>query len=726
MATNDDISTVASLLKDTNKKLDKLSADNEKSNSVTSIVAQSLPEILSDRAIASRQEKYDKKEGVTEVDEAVQKNTKDIVSGLKSLEASNKLSTAVEKIAAAKAAKENQSLALELEKTFSSLASVQQKLAKENAETKKIIEEGAAAELKANQNMEKRLEALIASAKADNRTNEKAENWLADLQLNMQITAEKAEATAQWQQSSAGQAVALKKELESQGKIAEDNKEYSKLSFKARKEDYAQRLADATSPAAKKEIREEARADAKKNGNLLQKIVAGIGGLWEIGKKGLKAAALGGLAILSTLAIGAFLIALGEFLQSDTFKELSEYISGVIIPKVKELYDAFFGEGGGIGAGFDKLAEMFSDKGALVIGLGLLTAGWLTSKAIGLLLSPLTLGFKAITTAFSLAGGALSDLGLKNTPKTTTAPTTAAGAAPAAGGTKPSVVGTDSTGKKIVNSAAGNPMQMGADGKATSQKPVGKVTATKAPMSLNPLKKFPKVGKFLGVLKRIPLLSSVFAISDLVSIFSNDKMSTKAKIAAGVGVFGGVGASILGGALGMMFGGPIGAAIGGLAGYFGGETLATGLMQWMLGEKVDAFPDAWWAPDINGWMNGSGEKKKPSAGASPTGSPTGSPTWNDYEHPSMSPIIKGNTGGNVTPLQTGGSGTTGANITPSNKLSASIDRLSAIIDAQGAAGPTNIVDARQSSSVTTTGQTTGVIMPNKYFSLNSGAGGMYT
>jgi hypothetical protein len=163
MATNDDISTVASLLKDTNKKLDKLSADNEKSNSVTSIVAQSLPEILSDRAIAARQEKYDKKEGVTEVDEAVQKNTKDIVSGLKSLEASNKLSTAVEKIAAAKAAKENQSLALELEKTFSSLASVQQKLAKENAETKKIIEEGAAAELKANQEQQKRLKDLLAN-----------------------------------------------------------------------------------------------------------------------------------------------------------------------------------------------------------------------------------------------------------------------------------------------------------------------------------------------------------------------------------------------------------------------------------------------------------------------------------------------------------------------------------------------------------------------------------
>jgi hypothetical protein len=84
---------------------------------------------------------------------------------------------------------------------------------------------------------------------------------------------------------SAGQAIALKKELESQGKIAEDNKEFQKLSYQARKEDYAQRLADATSPAAKKEIREEARADAKKNGSRLDKIGAGIAGLFEIGKK---------------------------------------------------------------------------------------------------------------------------------------------------------------------------------------------------------------------------------------------------------------------------------------------------------------------------------------------------------------------------------------------------------------------------------------------------------
>tara|TARA_R110001606_G_scaffold347421_1_gene496731 strand:- start:542 stop:796 length:255 start_codon:yes stop_codon:yes gene_type:complete len=77
-------------------------------------------------------------------------------------------------------------------------------------------------------------------------------------------------------------------------------------------------------------------------------------------------------------------------------------------------------------------------------------------------------------------------------------------------------------------------------------------------------------------------------------------------------------------------------------------------------------------------------------------------------------------GGNVTPLQTRGSGTAGADITPSNKLSVSIDRLSAKIEAQGGGAPTNIVDARQSSSVTTTGRDTGPINPNKFNEMNSG------
>jgi hypothetical protein len=62
--------------------------------------------------------------------------------------------------------------------------------------------------------------------------------------------------------------IALKKELESQGKIAEDNKEYSKLSFKARQADFKERLnTPGISKAARKQIEEDKRADAKKNGS---------------------------------------------------------------------------------------------------------------------------------------------------------------------------------------------------------------------------------------------------------------------------------------------------------------------------------------------------------------------------------------------------------------------------------------------------------------------------
>ena len=170
----------------------------------------------------------------------------------------------------------------------------------------------------------------------DKRTREHKDNVqkLARMNENIRESAKKEEELAK---TSAGQAVALKEELEKNGKIAEDNKEFQKLSYQARKEDYAQRLADATSPAAKKEIREEARADAKKNGSRLDKIAAGIGGLFEIGKKGLKTAALGGLAILSTLAIGAFMIALGKFLQSDTFKDMTKFIEEEVLPYLTEI-----------------------------------------------------------------------------------------------------------------------------------------------------------------------------------------------------------------------------------------------------------------------------------------------------------------------------------------------------------------------------------------------------
>ena len=71
-----------------------------------------------------------------------------------------------------------------------------------------------------------------------------------DKKQREQLAAERAGSTA-------GQALELKATLESQGKIAEDSKEFQKLSFKARKEDRKERLKNPDlSPAAKKDIKD--------------------------------------------------------------------------------------------------------------------------------------------------------------------------------------------------------------------------------------------------------------------------------------------------------------------------------------------------------------------------------------------------------------------------------------------------------------------------------------
>ena len=248
----------------------------------------------------------------------------------------------------------------ELEKSLEKLASVQEKLANENAAAAKKATEAAAKQLESDKEQQKSLQ-KIANSTIGGGTSTKdrlgAQRTLDELNSNMRITADKAEATAKWEQSSAGQAVALQRELEGQGKVAEDNKEFQKLSFKARKADFKQRLKDATSPAAKKEIREESRKDAAKNGSRLDKIGAGIGGLFEMGKKGLKTAALGGMAVLSTLALGGLMIALGKFLQSDTFKKMTKYIQDKIVPFLKDTFVSLKAFGVKVGEFYVKYLE---------------------------------------------------------------------------------------------------------------------------------------------------------------------------------------------------------------------------------------------------------------------------------------------------------------------------------------------------------------------------------
>ena len=80
--------------------------------------------------------------------------------------------------------------------------------------------------------------------------------------------------------------------IESAGGVAEDNKKFNKLSSQIQKDELQIRYDQADSPSAKREIREEQRALALKQGNLLAKISQGITGILsnitEMGKKALK------------------------------------------------------------------------------------------------------------------------------------------------------------------------------------------------------------------------------------------------------------------------------------------------------------------------------------------------------------------------------------------------------------------------------------------------------
>jgi len=98
--------------------------------------------------------------------------------------------------------------------------------------------------------------------------------------------------------------------------------------------------------AAADEKAAEAEADADKNRSLLGKIAGGINGLYENAKNTAKKAGKTGLAVLSGIAFGALLFAFGEFLQSDTFKNLTDYLIGPngLLSRLAS-FDISFGEG---------------------------------------------------------------------------------------------------------------------------------------------------------------------------------------------------------------------------------------------------------------------------------------------------------------------------------------------------------------------------------------------
>ena len=71
-----DLGKVVQKLTETNLRLETLEKQNIESGTAASIIAQSLPEVLSDRNIAKNRESFDRKEGITGTDDDVRDNTK--------------------------------------------------------------------------------------------------------------------------------------------------------------------------------------------------------------------------------------------------------------------------------------------------------------------------------------------------------------------------------------------------------------------------------------------------------------------------------------------------------------------------------------------------------------------------------------------------------------------------------------------------------------------------
>ena len=101
--------------------------------------------------------------------------------------------------------------------------------------------------------------------------------------------------------------------------------------------------------------------------------------------------------------------------------------------------------------------------------------------------------------------------------------------------------------------------------------------------------KYPKLAKALGVLRRVPFLGSLAALTQIA-------MMDPVTVTGLSKILGGVGGGALGAAIGS-FGGPLGTFAGGLGGYLAGETGGLAAAQFLMGKKVDAFGFGF------GWMN---------------------------------------------------------------------------------------------------------------------------
>ena len=277
--------------------------------------------------------------------------------------------------------------------------------------TQKLVDDRIAEAEKAEQDRKEQISALNKQIKdGDGRTREikqakteltqikqeakEATKLSKDMSTEQFIEAIRANSVDQFEEQR-NQLEVLKAVLEANGQVATDSKEYNKLQYELQSAELAERIRTADSPAAKKELKNEQRALAAKQEGLLGRIAGGINFLRENAKEKLKSAGKGVMTLLKGFAIAGFALALIAFLNSEYWEKTKTYIVDILVPKLKEFYNAFFGEGGGLMKGFKTLFGDNSGIGNIVLGIAGVTALFATAKLV---------------TAFAPLKGAISGL----------------------------------------------------------------------------------------------------------------------------------------------------------------------------------------------------------------------------------------------------------------------------------------------------------------------------
>ena len=188
--------------------------------------------------------------------------------------------------------------------------------------------------------------------------------------------------------------------------LQKDNKDRAKLDVQRTEDIRAMREAqsgDVVNKGAEIEATKEATANNKKTTNLLKTMSGSLTGILSATKNLASKAKTGFFAALKGLAFGAFLLAVGKFLDSPTFKSLTKKI-GEITQKFADIYKAFSEEG--FTAGIDALKENIGLVGGAILGLAALFAPGLLFK--GLMFGGKLIykgGFLVLRTLFRLALG---------------------------------------------------------------------------------------------------------------------------------------------------------------------------------------------------------------------------------------------------------------------------------------------------------------------------------